>query len=143
MKHFIDMDGVLVDLQRDLTKAQICAQVPSMTIEDWANLPKTEAFDWWCRMIIWGPGAYILTACASSIVYEGKLRWISHHIPSMVNRVIFVPHGTKHRLASRPTDMLYDDYSKNINDWITAGGTGVLCDTTTGFPVTMRRHEDD
>lgn len=136
---YIDMDGVLVDLQRDLTKAQICAQVPAMTADDWANLPNTVAFDWWQQQIAWGTGTYILTACNVMSAYVGKLCWLEQHIPIMLGRVIFVPHGTKHHLVHSVADVLYDDYGSNIRSWVAAGGTGVLCQTATGFPITYNR----
>lgn len=132
MTTYIDMDGVLADLRGQFrSDAELIAAVPGMSQQDWADLPKTQACDWWIKLL---DRPTVLTKCTTLAAYKGKVDWIQKHLPYGWH-VICIG-GSKARWAL-PGDILYDDYHRNVSEWNEAGGIGVLCDTLTGYPINI------
>ena len=143
MKIFLDLDGVFADL--DSLIKEICGDVPRFSNDIWPVLAKEWRPFWRLEVM---PDSHrlvtmlqhhsleFLTACPESRPGQGhglvtaaddKRAWVSHNrsrtIP--VNTIV----GGKNKpvyLQKHPGAVLIDDYDRNINLWIAAGGVGIL-----------------
>ena len=75
---------------------------------------------------------YILSAYLSDSRYalSEKEEWLDRHLPELdCYHRVFTPCGTAKSDAVpggiRPTDILVDDYSVNLHEWVAAGGEAV------------------
>lgn len=137
---YVDLDGVLVDFYTATSKI-LGVDYKSMPPADaWGTLEKvdnlfrhlpmlSDAMDLWEG--IQGRGrVHILTASPKP---TGKLHtapgdkraWVRHHVCSQVP-VIVVGHGPSKARWAAPGDILIDDLERNIEAWVSAGGTGIL-----------------
>ena len=107
---YIDMDGVLTpyaDYENDnwLNHPEILCKKPQLTIipNDWIILTKFST-----------PKEAIL-----------KYAWAKEYFPK--NKIILVPaHESKADfIHPQSYDILIDDYNKNLNEWIAAGGCAI------------------
>jgi len=137
---YCDMDGVLCDFDNrfkfytdmsfDEYKAKYGKQIGYDVINKlgenyWANM-KWEPNGKQLWDIIKPHNPFIL----SSPGYfrgakEGKLKWIQKNLGIPENRVIFSQAEDKKNKAGK-NNILIDDLPSNINDWKTAGGIGIL-----------------
>lgn len=146
---YVDLDGVLVNwdkgyrqisggLSDDEYKAKYGGSAS-------LNLVKKYGVDWWANLE-WLPGGKelwkfvrnnflkykILTATGkpgewSSIARKGKHIWMKRNLPGLPesDQIVVGPKGEKKNYA-KPGDILIDDTPRNIQDWIDAGGVGIL-----------------
>lgn len=77
----------------------------------------------------------ILTAIPSELrmssAPDDKRRWMAKHFPEISARDIHVVKRSQKRefakgFASQPPAILIDDFDKNIKEWTSAGGVGIL-----------------
>jgi len=145
MKVFLDLDGVLVDFNQgifdyyelqfkyeDVTNWEKIIELSGMSAtqfwrglnEDfWANLPWTKKGPYvWNYLREYDP-IILSTPTLSPSSLSGKYRWILRHIPE-AKRNFFI--GTPKHLVARHDAILIDDHNDNIDNWIRAGGLGVL-----------------
>ena len=138
---YLDMDGVLVDLERGSIK------VHGKTLSD---VPKPERWDkihaiknFW-KELEWMPGAKkmwnFLKPYAPSIMSawtphdpnspKGKEDWLKSHVGKLSrNRINLVRRSDKQRFAkdgrTKQPNVLIDDHPKNIGEWEANGGIGI------------------
>ena len=124
---FVDMDGVLnkweyVGYDTLYEKGFFRSREPNENvIKNVKELIKHPCFD-----------VYVLSACLMDSPYamQEKREWLEEYLPELhedkyiftpcgVNKVDYIPGGVK------STDILLDDYSKNLFDWDRASGIGI------------------
>ena len=142
---FLDMDGVLVDLEGGFHSASGFELKPghNMTPEKlwekalevndfWLELDKTHDADDlvdFCEHIfdnvnILSAPQHLFHDCA-----EQKNQWVERHYSGRLSNVHIVPRKEKYLHAHKKA-ILIDDYIKNIEEWEKAGGIGILHTTT-------------
>lgn len=153
---FLDMDGVLADFVDGISRAHnrpnpfndpkvrggsvweitevwgISEEEfwkPSNNAEFWAGLKETPEASQLVQLAteLFGDNIAMLTAPSESEwCLPGKKTWMMNHFPKLYNRMIFTNAGSKKFLAGEGR-ILVDDRDQNIQQWIKAGGTGVIC----------------
>ncbi len=56
----------------------------------------------------------------------GKWLWVKHNLPKYYSRMITAPAGVPKALLAKPDTLLIDDKDENIDEFILAGGQGLL-----------------
>jgi len=146
---YVDLDGVIVDWQSGFKRISggltgdeyetKYGKVPSM------ELIKSQGVEWWANLE-WMPdgkdlwkhindnfvNVKILTATGrpggyTSMARKGKEIWMKNNLPGFPDKdkIIVGRKGEKAQF-SKPGDILIDDTPKNVDDWIQAGGIGIL-----------------
>lgn len=134
------MDGVLVDFNRGFetrTGRRICSFQNSKEFWKFANNfpdlyrhpPMMEDALDLVEYVngLKGVKVEILTAIPHSMpqAEKHKAQWIEEHMPYGWKFKIG-PHSVDKQFHARPGDILIDDKDKNIEQWINAGGVGIL-----------------
>jgi 5'(3')-deoxyribonucleotidase len=146
---FVDLDGVLIDwdggfrkISGGLTGDEFVAKYDKIqSIE----LIKRYGSQWWANLE-WLPdgkelwqyitsnflNVKILTATGrpgqyTSQATKGKIQWMRDNLTHLSDKdkIIVGRKGEKERYC-KPGDILVDDNESNIQDWINAGGIGIL-----------------
>lgn len=138
---YVDMDGVLADfdkavhnhfgaLPHEIPDAEMTAEIRNID-NFWLNIPPmTDFWILWEYVSQFDP--FILTAVANwdrERCYSSKPIWLSKYLPDHdPTKVLLVRRSEKalHAISETKTNVLIDDYPKNIREWIDAGGIGVL-----------------
>lgn len=158
MRHaFLDMDGVVVDLMPNLSRAhgriyspethpqeydlekvfgksqhEIWNHPEVLGAEFWASLPKLPWADDVVNLLRreFGDGrvSFLSQCVRDPACASGKAQWIREHYP----RIPYLL-GTEKTLVAAPGFVLVDDYEKNEATWRKAGGTVIL------FPAPWNR----
>lgn len=136
---YLDMDGVLTDLEGGLRKVNLLEDKEKNYDRDefwrrmkvfgtdlWANLdpyPWTHDLVEACYDAVGQPNVFILSAPSRTCtpVCSGKMAWLEKHLPEFPfdGRVIFAKQ--KHLLA-QPDRLLIDDKQENCEQFREAGG---------------------
>lgn len=78
-----------------------------------------------------GYDVYILSAAISEQCEAEKQDWLNEHLPEIdtAHRIFVSPVESKFEALPklRSTDILFDDYNKNLEEWQAHGGTAVKC----------------
>ena len=146
---YVDLDGVIVNWDKGYM--QISGGIPEPEFKAMygggasLNLIKKYGAQWW-ENLEWMPDGKelwryitnnflkykILTATGrpggwTSIARKGKTLWMEKNLPDLPKSdwIIVGPKEEKKNYA-RPGDILIDDTPKNVNQWIEAGGVGIL-----------------
>ena len=145
MKIFIDMDGVLTDFvrgvidyynlgleEKDINGWEDIVTKSNMTTKDfWEGLNEQfwQYLEWtkdgkqiWETIKSFNPIILSSPTLAPSSL-SGKYKWILKNIPEVKRRFLF---GTPKAIVASPLSILIDDHNQNINEWIRAGGIGIL-----------------
>ncbi len=150
MRVFVDMDGVLVNLNK-AAASTFGLKYPSNSVlgHDWllanskTSVPEfldrleanphlweqAEPYPWTSKIVqmldLKTPQWMILTSATHApACWSGKVKWIRRYLTDdAVFRVIMVGGQDKARLASRG-DLLIDDKFENVKHWNAAGGVG-------------------
>jgi len=141
---FLDMDGVIVDLQHpvhqlhglDVNDAFHRGELQMTNAELWG---RTDA-SWWAGLPWMDDGRAILALCedavgAENVVIcstpaawpgsaEGKLRWIEQQMPNYARRFILTPNKA---WCANGRSLLIDDTPDNCLSFRQAGGASLLC----------------
>ena len=152
---YLDMDGVLVDLERGSIK------VHGKTLSD---VPKPERWDkihaiknFW-KELEWMPGAKkmwnFLKPYTPSIMSawtkhdlnsaKGKEDWLKSHVGKLSrHRINLVMRADKKRFAkdgrTKQPNILIDDHPKNIGEWEAQGGIGIHHTSVNGTIAKLKR----
>ena len=143
---YCDMDGVLTDFRGATRKIGYNGPIPSKgkgKQELW-SLIVANAEKFWGDMpwIIGGKRIWNLIKPYQPVLLtsicrdmdsklgiegtKGKRRWIERELgKEYLKTALIVAKGTKHKYVS-PNAILIDDTKENIDDWIKAGGIGIL-----------------
>ena len=140
---FCDMDGVLTNFMDGVNK--YTGSLKQDVIEKflmsgfgtsekwWSSLdPMSDAMKLWKYISKYE--VQILSACPSickddKAVMDGKKAWVKKHLKPPPYKVNIVQRREKKNFA-RPNNILIDDHVKNINEWKSAGGVGILHKST-------------
>ena len=138
---FCDMDGVLVDflggIARHLNKKEFeQGDIDKVLLTDagtskgwWVSLdPMSDAKTLWKYISQYD--IQILSACPSickddKAVIAGKKAWVKKHLKPSPSKVNIVQRKDK-KTFSAPNHILIDDHIKNIRDFESAGGVGIV-----------------
>ena len=141
---FVDMDGVLVDLKKGLSD-YFQKDLTQLPFDEWnkyfytfsdqmldADLtkfyiklpPTVECFDIWNT--VKGFKALILTSISNRMpAIYGKEGWCFTNLQIPSDRVFCVKNSAAKVEFASKKGLLIDDNKKNIEDWMTAGGTAI------------------
>lgn len=147
-KIYLDMDGVLADFDRGVRKLchlEPLNQMNSTSSQNdalWSavrSVPhfydRLEPVPGAIRMVqlLWqwyGDKVEILTGIPKpkrniENAAEDKINWVHRFLPENI-KVNIVYREEKPQYCHGKTDILIDDYEKNVNEWMKCGGTGIL-----------------
>jgi len=138
------MDGVLVDFIKGiqdridptmngdwdawaLIKKDTCAEVKKIGSSFWLDLEWTrDGKKLWEYIKKYNP--IILTAKPRTVesAIKGKQQWISKHLGSNFTSKVIITTGPKKQNYANEKSILIDDSERNIKQWISKGGIGIL-----------------
>ena len=138
---FCDMDGVLVDFMGGIAKHLGKKTVEQGDIDKVLLSGVGTSKGWWVSLVpmhdaktLWKYisqyDIQILSACPSickddKAVIAGKTAWIKKYLKPSPSKVNIVQRRDKKTFAA-PNHILIDDHIKNIRDFESAGGVGVV-----------------
>ena len=142
-KIYCDMDGVLCDFEYAANKATGQVWGGLRTGQDWESIRKTKNF--WSTMPwkrdgrqLWNYIKKFDPHILSAYTMEdpnckpGKNRWLRSNLGLSGSRINLVRRSEKRDFAmdGRRPAILIDDYPKNISDFKSAGGIGIIHSNT-------------
>jgi len=138
---YLDMDGVLVNLEKGAFKVHGAQLGDVKKPERWEKITATK--DFW-KNLEWMPGSKalwnFLKPYAPSIMSayaktepnsaKGKQEWLKKNVESLPSgRVNLVMRSDKQKFArdgrTQAPNILVDDHPKNIREWESNGGIGI------------------
>jgi hypothetical protein len=143
---FLDLDGVICNLlggieikmgiKLDRSKGSINFMKQgiskeefwnSMSVEDWATLPKTEDADEILRLVEKYKPVILSanTEYGTANCIAGKLEWLKRNVPDYYREDRWFFGKKKYKLA-HPNAVLIDDYEYNTDSWTKMGGISIL-----------------
>lgn len=140
---WFDLDGVLADFDGEfarLTGLDWKERIEETWKEKWAainahpefflNLPWVEGARelWdWCA----GFDRRVLSAASSNCLpsLTHKLQWCHRELGMSGNAVVIVGHRRQKATFATPDGILIDDKLENIQEWVKAGGIGIVFET--------------
>lgn len=133
---FCDLDGVLVDFQRQYFN--VFGKNISLTtkVEEWSNISKVE--NYWLDMpktkdadelleYLSNYDYKILTGLPETGYEKAeneKSKWVENHLGADIDIICCL--AKEKPLFGKPNDILIDDREKNINHWKKMGGIAIL-----------------
>ena len=138
---YCDMDGVLVNLYAGIKKHLGTQKLNQGIMDDFFNSDVGKSAEFWANCP-WESGGkqlwkyinqfdtHILSACPSIChqdknVIKGKTQWCLINLKIDTSKIHIVQRNEKKDFAAG-NKVLIDDRDKNIREWESAGGTGIL-----------------
>lgn len=137
LKIYLDMDGVIADFEKRFIEHAGKPSIQCTRVELWGTVVSIPGF--WANLE-WTPGGEhlwalladhhylcILSACGSHDTARAtveKNEWLDAKI-GRCNRIFKTQSVEKHHLAG-PHCLLIDDYKRNTDAWVKAGGIAIL-----------------
>ena len=154
LKIFCDMDGVLVDLLGSIKRHLDTTKLNQGLIDDFFYSEAGMSTEFWAEAR-WESGGkqlwkyikqyapQILSACPSVCnkdkkVIKGKTLWCQINLNISKSQVNIVQRREKKNFAGKDI-ILIDDHKKNIVEWESAGGTGILHTNTNSTIKQLKR----
>lgn len=151
MKVFLDMDGVITDFRRGVCEAfGFSYDNPTrkwIFWDDWPNVTfemvdaicvqefwrtlnfthdgKTLLYGWVGLMNKFDDITLLTTPMPNPGTWTGKYLWVKENMPAKFMENIIMLRGSKAQLAG-PNTLLIDDKDENIQEFVAAGGQGIL-----------------
>ena len=138
---FCDMDGVLTDFMNGIKKTLNKKSVEQGDVDEVLLSDIGTSKEWWVSldpmpdaMKLWKYiskyEVQVLSACPSvcrddKAVIAGKKAWVKKHLKPSPSKVNIVQRKDKKTFAA-PNHILIDDHIKNIRDFESAGGVGIV-----------------
>ncbi len=132
---FFDIDGVLGDFDRHLDAHGLRGDTghprwKELSLAWWCSMPPiTGARDFFVRVAAAVPTRFLTAPTLSADCFTGKATWVQSFLPhegkGALQRLIIASGEDKAYLAG-PQRILIDDRQKNIDQWVAAGGIGIL-----------------
>lgn len=128
MRLFIDMDGTLAEWRPAATEAELDVPGYFYTLKPHRMVLKAVQ-----ALVRSGVDVYILSAVRTEGARQDKIRWLKEYFPELPeDHYIFNQNGTSKAghladmgITLTREDVLLDDYTKNLDDWTSVGGTAV------------------
>ena len=139
---FVDMDGVLADLFNHVGEIHDVEHYNQMSDQQWEDFfQNTDAYDLFRSLPVFPTanklleivtklaGGYKILSSplnfdkAGSI--KGKREWLAQHIRVPADEIIFEHEKYKYAKTNGVSNILIDDFRKNITAWNAAGGIGI------------------
>lgn len=135
---YLDMDGVMADFDGAFPKVFGLDHRNMADAEMWRHInghpsffrdlpPMTGALQFFRKVEDFNP--VILTACPKSNYQNVALQkraWVREHLSKNVLVLPVMGGINKPLFMHQPGDILIDDYRRNVEAWIAAGGRGIL-----------------
>jgi 5'(3')-deoxyribonucleotidase len=97
--------------------------IAALGAEFWENL---EEYPWFWELYNTlqdtAPVLFLTSSTRAPATLSGKMQWLQNRFGTTFRDYIFTPH--KQQLAS-PKALLIDDYDRNVDDFIAAGGSAI------------------
>jgi len=132
---FLDLDGVMADfdlhaVQQGKRTADGQNKWDEIDRQWWVTMPAfagaKEFYDAAKKM---GVVKFLTAPALDAECFAGKADWVQSFVPEqgklILKHLIICPSADKHYLA-KPHHILVDDRESNIQEWIAAGGIGIL-----------------
>lgn len=129
---FVDMDGVLSDFD---THGHAHGKYDAKGQPKWNELD----FNWWATMPAFdgmkefyadlktiGNVRMLTSPTLSSECYRGKAEWVEKQWGKWGLQDLIICRAGDKQFFARPNHILVDDRQKNIDEWVAAGGIGIL-----------------
>lgn len=132
---FIDVDGVMADFNRHLEDhhmidAQGRPRWDDLTHDWWASIPAIPgAAAFFARMTQLAETRFLSAPTLSPACFSGKAAWVMSFLPHEGKRAIkrlIIASGVDKAVLAAPGRILIDDRAVNIDEWVAAGGIGIL-----------------
>lgn len=141
---YVDMDGVLTDFLQGVSSL-INKDIKSF--EEWSKIKKTEwksiannGVKFW-ENLKWMPdgkqlwdyvskynpnilSAFPINPINKKYAIIGKQKWIDNNLTNVNN--VYLVKGIDKQKYAKPNSILIDDAKRNIDQWISKGGIGIL-----------------
>lgn len=120
---YCDMDGVLADFNGEI-EALNRFKTEKGFFENLKPLEKNvRAIK---RLLADGNTVYILSASPNKQADGDKIRWLKRYIPRLAKKHIIIMRlgESKANYARADGNILFDDYGRNIHEWVAADGIG-------------------
>jgi len=140
-KVYCDLDGVLADFVKqwvDYYQLDPSAyrkqhgsdafhkQLSDAPIEFWSEMPwLPEGPTIWNHVRLYNPTILSAPPNEGTAGRKGKIEWITKHLGPITPPYVFKRSEHKSQLSS-PSAILIDDYHKNVTQWQSRGGFGIL-----------------
>lgn len=132
---FFDIDGVLGDFDSHLDAHDARGREgqtlwDKLTLDWWISMPAIRGAADFFTMVAQQADTRFLTAPSlSADCYQGKAQWVQTFLPQegkyALKRLV-IAHASAKQFLAGPNRILIDDRQKNIDEWVAAGGTGIL-----------------
>lgn len=132
---FFDIDGVLGDFDSHLDAHGFRGPDgqtlwDKLTLDWWTGMPAIAgAADFFMAVTQHAETRFLTAPVLSAECFYGKAQWVQSLLPDegkyALKRLIIASSKDKQYLAG-PNRILIDDRQKNIDEWVAAGGIGIL-----------------
>lgn len=118
MKHYFDLDGTLADFQSEPNAIERYTTEPGF----FANLKPTKLVE---RIKLLPTEIYILSTSPNEQADKDKVEWVKKHLPMVKLENIHLVRCNAHKSLYARGNVLYDDHTPNLLDWVENGGHAV------------------
>lgn len=115
--YYCDMDGVVANFDKEPNAVERFKVEPDFfeTLE-----PITANIEFIKHLVDKGERVIILSASPNNNADKAKKVWLKKHMPFIKNRNIIIMRVGQNKadfVKTKGTNILFDDYAKNVNEW--------------------------